>query len=172
MGNWSYTFLVEGQHQQAFLSSWIVSGYWLGLTLGRFILARITERIGISNMGLILGSIGGIVVGVLLIWTLPSTPIAALGFLLVGFSLGPIYPTTVALMPELIPSRFVSSGIGFLVSLSILGIAIFPWLAGILAQVAGIWTLLPFTLVITALMLVFWWVLSHSQRRIPGHESA
>ena len=158
LGNWSYSFLIEGRHQQAFLSSLTVSGYWLGLTLGRFTLSNLAERLGMSNVGLIYGCMAGIIIGVLIIWLLPFEVAAAIGFCFIGFSLGPIYPTTVALMPKLVSNRLVSSAIGFLVSLSILGIAVFPWLAGVLAQSVGIWSLLPYTVVLTVLMLVFWWV--------------
>ena len=159
LGNWSYTFLIEGRHQQALLSSLTVSGYWLGLTLGRFTLSNIAERLGIGNAGLIYGCMAGIVTGVLIIWLLPFEIAAAAGFCFIGFSLGPIYPTTVAMMPDLVSSRLVSSAIGFLVSMSILGIAVFPWLAGILAQSIGIWSLLPYTIALTAAMLVFWWII-------------
>lgn len=165
LGDWSYTFLVEGQRQQELLSSWIVSGYWLGLTLGRFTLARLAERFKVGNQGLISLCIGGIFIGVLLIWLVPFAPVAALGFCFVGFSLGPVYPTTVAYLPQLVPGRFVSSAIGFLVSVSILGIAAFPWLAGILAQHVGIWSLLPYILCIAVLMLLFWWLIAGSTKR-------
>lgn len=158
LGNWSYSFLVEGRHQQALLSSLTVSGYWLGLTLGRFTLSNLAERLGLGNVGLIYGCMAGTIIGVLIIWLFPFESAAAIGFCFIGFSLGPIYPTTVALMPKLVSSRLVSSAIGFLVSLSILGIAVFPWLAGVLAQGVGIWSLLPYTVALTALMLVFWWV--------------
>jgi fucose permease len=168
LGNWSYSFLIEGRHQQAFLSSLTVSGYWLGLTLGRFTLSNLAERLGMGNASLIYGCMAGIIIGVLIIWLLPFEIAAAMGFCFIGFSLGPIYPTTVALMPELVPSRLVSSAIGFLVSLSILGIAVFPWLAGVLAQSAGIWSLLPYTVMLTVLMLVFWWItLRGSTRNLP-----
>jgi fucose permease len=159
LGNWSYSFLVEGRHQKVLLSSLTVSGYWLGLTLGRFTLSNIAERLGIGNVGLIYSCMAGIVIGVLIIWLFPFEVAAAIGFCFIGYSLGPIYPTTVALMPDLVPSRLVSSAIGFLVSMSILGIAVFPWLAGILAQSIGIWSLLPFTIVLTVSMLLFWWII-------------
>ncbi len=159
LGNWSYSFLVEGRHQQVLLSSLTVSGYWLGLTLGRFTLSNIAERLGIGNVGLIYSCMAGIVIGVLIIWLFPFEIADAVGFCFIGYSLGPIYPTTVALMPNLVSSRLVSSAIGFLVSMSILGIAVFPWLAGILAQSVGIWSLLPYTIVLTAAMLVFWWII-------------
>lgn len=159
LGNWTYSFLVEGQHQQVVISSFIVSGYWLGLTLGRFTLSNLAERFGLSDAGLIYSCMLGILVGIGIVWLFPFELFAAIGFCFIGFSLAPIYPTTVALLPKLVPNRVVSSAIGFLVSLSILGLALFPWLAGILAQSIGIWSLLPYVLLLTVLMLVFWWVI-------------
>ncbi|MBA2679668.1 MAG: MFS transporter, partial [Ktedonobacteraceae bacterium] len=98
---------------------------------------------------------------------------AAVGLLLVGYGLGPIYPTVVAIMPGLVPPRMVSSAIGFLVSLSIPGIAIFPWIAGILIQDVGLWTLWPFTLLLTGAMLLFWLPLRRHDREQaePATES-
>jgi fucose permease len=158
LGSWGYSYLVEGQHRQAFISSLIVSGFWFGLMLGRFTLTNIAERLGLGNVSLIYACMAGILLGVLIIWLLPFEFFAAIGFCFIGFSLGPIYPTTVALVPDWVPSRLVPTAIGFLVSLSILGIALFPWLAGILAQYAGIGSLLPYTMVLTALMLLSWWI--------------
>src|SRR5947209_17980697 len=48
LGSWSCSFLVEGQHQPVFLWRLIVSGYWLGLTLGGFMLSSRAERLGPS----------------------------------------------------------------------------------------------------------------------------
>ena len=66
MGTWSYSLLTEERHQDALLSGWAVSGYWLGLTLGRLILGHVGERIG--NKRLIQACLAGVVVGVLLVW--------------------------------------------------------------------------------------------------------
>ncbi len=159
LGNWSYTLLIDWQHQQTWLASWMVSGYWLGLTLGRFTLTRIAERLRITTINLIFICMGGTIFSVLIVWLLPSTLFAALGLLLIGFCLGPIYPTTVAVLPKLVARHLVSSAIALLVSVSILGIAIFPWLAGVLAQGIGIWSLLPYIIVLTALMILSWGIL-------------
>jgi fucose permease len=167
LGTWGYSFLVEGRHQQAWLSSLTVSGYWLGLTLGRFTLSNFAERLGIGNVGLIYSCMAGIVIGVLIIWLFPFEVAASVGFCFIGYSLGPIYPTMVALMPDLVASRLVSSAISFLVSMSILGIAIFPWLAGILAQSISTWSLLPYTIVLTFSMLVSWWIMFRSSTKPP-----
>ena len=159
MGNWSYTLLIDWQHQRTWLASWMVSGYWLGLTLGRFTLARIAERLRITTVNLIYICMGGAILSLLIVWLLPSTLFAALGLLLIGFCLGPIYPTTVAVLPKLVARPLVSSAIALLVSISILGIAIFPWLAGVLAQGIGIWSLLPYVIALTVLMILCWGIL-------------
>ena len=52
IGDWSYTFLLQHRHEAALLAGWIVSGYWLGLTLGRFLLQNLAERAGMSTKGL------------------------------------------------------------------------------------------------------------------------
>ncbi len=155
-GNWSYSFLTAWRHEGTLFAGWVVSGYWLGLTLGRFTQPRILEHFGLGNIALLQLCMLEGVVGILLTWLVPSGIVAALGLLLTGYGLGPIYPTIVALMPNLVPARMVSSAISFLISLSIPGIAVFPWIAGILAQDIGLWTLWPFTLLLVIAMLAFW----------------
>ncbi len=170
MGNWGYSFLVENLHQQTFFASAVVSGYWLGFTLGRFTLSALAERIHLSSVGLVYICIISLLFGLLVVWFLPFGLFPALGFCFIGLSLGPIYPTTVALMPSIVSNRTVASAIGFLVSLSILGIAIFPWFAGLLAQTVGIWSLLPYMALLAVLMLLFWWVTFRKSEKKPEEE--
>lgn len=156
LGNWAFTFLLNIRHLGTVPAGWIVSGFWLGLTLGRFVLQRIAEQLGLNNRDLMYACMAGIVIGVILIWLVPDGIAAGIGFCFIGFSLGPIYPLTVALTPQLVPERLAPSTIGFLVSLSIIGLAIFPWIAGILAQDTSFLSLLPYTLGLIVLMLCFW----------------
>jgi fucose permease len=169
LGNWAFTFLLDIRHEGTVMAGWIVSGFWLGLTLGRFVLQRIAERLGMSNRDLMYACMVGIVIGVMLIWFVSSSIAAAIGFCFIGFSLGPIYPLTVALTPQLVPPRLAPSAIGFLVSLSILGLALFPWIAGILAQSTSFLSLLPYTLGLVVLMLCFWLPLVRLAPKI-GHR--
>jgi fucose permease len=158
LGNWSFSLLTEERHGDLLLSGGIVSGYWFGLTLGRVVLAHTGERIG--NRRLIELCLCGVALGLALIWFVPFQPVSAAGLLLVGFCLGPIFPTVIALMPGLVPSRLVPSAIGFLASLSAVGGSLCPWLAGNLAERLGLWTLLPFVIVLTGCMFCLWLGLS------------
>ena len=168
LGSWGYTFLLENRHESDLLAGGIVSGYWLGLTLGRFILNNIAGRLRLGLSRLMYTCMGGIVLGILMIWLIPGVVASAVAFCLTGFSLGPIYPSTVALVPDIVPSRMVSSAIGFLVGLSILGVALFPWIAGTLAQYTGIWSLLPYSVGLTVIMLALWWTIRRRSQGFPA----
>jgi fucose permease len=162
LGNWSFSFLTEERHGSTLLSGWSVSGYWLGLTLGRLTLPLLARKIG--NKRLIQGCLAGVLAGVLLVWVAPNEAVAALGLALTGYCLGPIFPTTIALMSDLVEARLLPSAIGFIASLASLGGALFPWLAGNLAQQVGLWTLLPYAMLLACVLLCIWLALSARPR--------
>ncbi len=166
LGSWSYSFLTEERHGAPLLMGWAVSGYWLGLTLGRLTLARVALNLGEKRM--IQVCIFGVIAGVLLIWLVPLNGLSAFGLCLTGYCLGPIFPTTIALMSRLVPARILPSAIGFLASLGSMGAALFPWIAGNLAQFIGLWVLLPYVILLTLIMLCLWMLL---QAR-PGNKPA
>jgi fucose permease len=154
--NWGYTYLVENRALLPLAAGWVVSGFGIGLTVGRFLIQPLAERKGVGVATLMYVLIGGAILSLLLSWLMPSGLLAGVGFCLLGLSLAPIYPLTVALVPRLVPERLVPSAIGVLVSVSISGLSVLPWLAGVLAQFQGIWTLMPYLLVLTLIMLAFW----------------
>jgi fucose permease len=154
VGSWSYSFLTEERHASILLAGWMVSGYWIGLTLGRLTLARVALRVG--SVRLIQGCLVGVVVGVLLVWLLPFYAVSAVGLGLIGFSFGPIYPTTIALISNKVSSRILPSAIGFMVSLGSVGAAVCPWLAGMLAEHVGLLSLMPYVIILTAVMVCLW----------------
>jgi fucose permease len=157
IGNWSYSLLTEARQGVPFISGWIVSGYWLGLTLGRLLLGSVSRRIGDKRM--IQLCLFGVIVGLLIVWSFPLAVLSAIGLFITGFSLGPIFPTTIAVMSRILPSRILASAIGFLVSLGSMGAALFPWIMGNLAQHIGLWSLMPFCILIALIQLVLWLVL-------------
>ncbi|TMD63025.1 MAG: MFS transporter [Chloroflexi bacterium] len=157
VGSWTYSFLTEERRVPILLAGWMVSGYWIGLTLGRLTLARVTLWIGSER--LIQGCLVGVVIAVLFVWLLPVYAVSAVGLGLMGFSFGPIYPTTIALISNKVSSRILPSVIGFIVSLGSIGAAICPWLAGMLAERIGLWSLMPYVIILTAAMVLLWKVL-------------
>lgn len=163
LGNWGYSFMTLYRLEPALFSAWIVSGYWSGLTLGRLTLANLAPRLGIRR--LITLCLAGVALGLLLVWFLPGIWGVACGFCITGFCLGPLFPTTIALMPQIVPARLLPTSIGLLASLGSAGAAFFPALAGASIQHIGFWTLLPIALILTGLMLITWLLLQRAPAR-------
>ena len=166
LGTWSYTFLLEERHGAELLSAWSISGYWLGLTVGRVVLGHFSRRLG--DRRLIQLCLGGVVTGVLILWLVPNALAAALSLWLIGFSLGPIFPTVIALISGMVPPRLQPSAVGFVASAASMGAAFFPMVVGNIAERAGVWTLMPYTILLTVTMLVLWPLLSRHGAYAPN----
>ena len=166
LGTWSYSFLIEVRHGIELFSAWSISGYWLGLTLGRLVMGRIGEKLG--NRRLVELCLGGVVAGVLILWLIPSDITSAIGLLIIGFSLGPIFPTMIAIISDVLPSRVQASAIGFVAAGGSMGAAFFPLIIGNLAQAFGVWILMPYAIVLTVVMLGLWFVLSRRNQLVKA----
>ncbi len=158
MGNWGYSFLTLARSGPLLFSAWVISGYWCGLTLGRLTLANLATRLGMRR--LITLCLTGVMLGLLLVWSIPGFWGAAPGLCLVGFSLGPLYPTTIAFAAQIVSPRQLPGAVGFLACLGSVGASFFPWLAGTTLQHLGFWFLLPFALLLTVGMVGMWSMLA------------
>jgi fucose permease len=158
VGNWGYTYLVEERSVSGLLAGYTASGYWLGLTAGRFLMSSVTARLRLTQAGLMYACMVGTAVAGGLAWAAPGTAgLASAAFVLLGFFLGPVFPTMMAVTPRLAPERLVPTAIGVLSAGGLIGGSLFPWLAGTLLQVVGAWTLLPFAILLALAQLVLWW---------------
>jgi fucose permease len=90
-------------------------------------------------------------------WKLsPVAVLASVALLLLGFFLGPVFPTTMALVPRLAPARLAATAIGVMNAAAVVGGSALPWLAGALAQGGGIGVLLPFTVMLALAQFAGW----------------
>jgi fucose permease len=156
VGNWGFSMLVGGRGMTALLAGYIVSGFWLGLTLGRFLIGPFAARVGATTVGVTFTCLSATVGVSLLVWLLPGGAATSAGLVLLGFCLGPIFPSTMALAPNLTEARLVSTAIGVANGVSVVGGAVLPWLAGTMVQVSGARTLLPFVFALALLQLGVW----------------
>jgi fucose permease len=63
-GNWGFSFLVDGRGQPQLLAGYAVSGYWLGLTVGRFVISRAASRVGLGEVAMTYTCLAGIVAAI------------------------------------------------------------------------------------------------------------
>lgn len=156
VGNWAYSYLVEVRSSSELVAGYTVSGYWLGLTLGRFLISPIATRLRLTQIGLVYACLAGVTAAATLTWLVWLPGAASAGLVLLGFFLGPIFPTTMAVAPQLTVARLVPTAIGVMNAGSLVGGAALPWLAGAVAQGIGAWTLLPFAAALGLLQLIVW----------------
>jgi fucose permease len=155
-GNWGFSYLVQTRSLPASLASYTVSGYWLGLTLGRFLISPIAVRLGATPARMMYACLAGVMAAAALAWLSPSAGLAAVALGLLGFFLGPVFPTTMASVPQLTRPRLVPTAMGVLNASSVIGGAVLPWLVGTIAQSEGMRVLLPFVLVLGLGQFVVW----------------
>jgi fucose permease len=156
VGAWAFSYLVQARALSGSLAGYSVSGYWLGLTLGRFVIGPVAARIGASTAGMMYACLAGVTAAAALAWLAPAAVLASAALVLLGFFLGPIFPTTMAVAPRLTQARLVPTAIGVMNAGSVVGGAALPWLAGAITQNAGIRMLLPFAMTLAVLQFAMW----------------
>ncbi len=167
VGNWAFTFLMAERDTSDQLAGYILSGYWLGLTVGRFVISPLAARAGLTPSGMTFVCSYGVIAAALLTWIVPGIPMAAVSLVLFGFFLGPLFPTTMAIAPQLASPSLLPTTIGLLNGVSVIGGAVFPWLAGAIAESVGVWTLPPYALALAVLQLVIWWLVTARLAPVP-----
>jgi fucose permease len=156
VGNWGFSYLVQGRGLARLTAGYAVSGYWLGLTVGRFLISPLAARLGASTARMIYACMLGVIAAALLVWLAPGEGAAIAALALLGFFLGPIFPTSMAIVPQLTEADLAPTAIGIMNAGAVIGGSALPWLAGVITQSAGTWTLLPFAVTLGVLELAAW----------------
>ena len=149
VGNWAYSVQHISRNTPTLIAGYSVSGYWLGLTLGRFISGRFVKLFGANrtlNYSLILLSLS------LIAWCLLPNQLISLP--LIGIALAPIFPLTIWLTPQRIPAAIVPAAIGFITSSASLGAAAIPSIAGFFASRFGLEIIPVLMIPLAGVMLV------------------
>ncbi|KAI4207142.1 MAG: hypothetical protein LQ346_000720 [Caloplaca aetnensis] len=111
LGGWVVNFMIRVRHGEPFSSGMTATGFWLGITVGRvvlgFITPRIGERVAVSVYLVISVSLE------LIFWLVPQFIVSAVAVSLLGFFIGPIFPSTVIAVTKLLPSEMHVAAIGF-----------------------------------------------------------
>jgi fucose permease len=168
VGNWGFSYLVQARGLGRALAGYSVSGFWLGLTAGRFLISPVASRVGLSAGGMMYACLAGIIATAALGWLSPAAAATSAALVALGFFLGPVFPTTMAIAPRLTTPELAPTAIGVLNAGSAIGGAGLPWVAGAIAQATGIWTLMPYTVALAVVQVVVWRPLAARIRVTPA----
>ena len=137
-----------------------------GLMLGRLISGFISNRLG--DRLLIRLGIAVELLGILLVF-LPakSTAVPAVGFVVIGTGMGPVYPSIQHMVPTNFPARYSAAVIGLQMASAYIGSTFMPMVFGHLQQEVGI-RVMPAYLLLFALMNIG--LLELAYRRLAGRS--
>ncbi|KAK5806315.1 hypothetical protein VI817_000573 [Penicillium citrinum] len=154
IGGWIVVFMTNIRHGSAFASGMTETGFWLGITVGRFVLGFVSPRIG-EKLAITIYILCAIALE-LIFWLVPEFIVSAVAVSLVGFFLGTIFPGVVVVGTRLLPKNLHVAAIGFAAAFSMGGGAVFPFMIGAIAQAKGVSVLQPVLLAMLAVSLGIW----------------
>ncbi|KAI1106974.1 MFS general substrate transporter [Jackrogersella minutella] len=163
ISGWVISFLIAARNGDPTSVGYVTSGFWAGITLGRFALSPIGARIGEKLFVYII--VIGAAVFQLLVWLVPNIIGEAVSLAIVGLLLGPVYPCAAAVFTRNLSRREQVSGMGIISAFGSSGGAVAPFTTGLLAQAVGTFVLHPIAIALFAAMLVCWYAQPDIRKR-------
>lgn len=156
-GGWIVSFLLKERNANPNTVGYVASGFWGGLALGRICLGQASPYIGIKReKHLVHVYIGIAVLMTVLVWKVPSFVGNAFCTAVIGFVLGPIFPTSLSLATKLLPTEIHMTAFATMSSFASIGSALYPFITGALANAKGVAVLQPMMLAILSVMAGLW----------------
>jgi fucose permease len=156
--------LLENRNVNKENIGYVASGFWGGVTLGRFILApALPALFGVRRSVIIL--VLTLIVLNIVTWQVPNVYVAGVTISLTGFGIGPIYPMMVGLMTRILPRkiRFCALTLGTAFGSS--GGSAIPFAVGMASEFVGTYILFPIVLVCLVGVLLSWLGQPHIERK-------
>ncbi|MPR35901.1 MFS transporter [Salmonirosea aquatica] len=133
-GLWGASYLVLVRQYEPEKAATLVSTYFIGITLGRFVAGFLTARL--TNQQLVYLGQGLILLGVLFLF-LPVNATVWPGFFLVGLGCAPIFPSLLHETPRNFGEKHSQAIMGLQMASAYVGITLMPLLFGKLASYLG-----------------------------------
>lgn len=142
------------------------SGYWAGMAVGRLILGFATDKIGVRR-ATCLYFICALGIEVLFA-VLSSAALSVALMTLLGFVMGPLFPSGVVVLTRMLPGELHVSAVSFVASLGQVGGAFLPFAIGAVVQGLGIGVFRYAIFIQTFLALLVWFAFARlRQTKIP-----
>ena len=164
-GLWGASYLVFVRQLDADAAAWLVSVYYMGITLGRFVSGLAAGWL--SNRQLVYVGQAVIALGILVL-LLPYDRLPLVGFMAIGLGCAPIFPALLHETPRNFGEKYAQAAMGMQMASAYIGITLMPLLFGKAATYLGYSSLLGFI----ALMLVLQIAMTFNLNKSVGSAAA
>ncbi|MCY3779083.1 MAG: MFS transporter [Chloroflexi bacterium] len=145
-GQFANSFLIEARSIEPKVAGAWVSAYWASLTLSRFFTGFIITRI--SNGIYLRINMVCVMLGAALLWADLRQLASLLGLAMIGFAIAPFAPLMASDTPGRVGNSHTANAMGIQFTGASLGMALLPWLGGVLAENFGLEVIPQFVFII------------------------
>lgn len=163
ISGWVISFLIATRNGDPSSIGYVTSGFWAGITIGRFVLSPLGARVGEKLFVYLL--IAGAAVFQLLVWLVPNIIAESVSLAIVGLLLGPVYPCSTVVFARNLSSGQQVSGLSLISAFGTSGGAFAPFTTGLLAQAFGTFVLHPIAIGLFGVMAISWFGQPDSRKR-------
>ena len=154
ISGWVVSFMLRERHASDYIAGLSSSGYWIGMAVGRLILGFATDKMGVRR-ATVFYFLCAIVLEALFA-AFSSLPASVILMNMLGFVMGPLFPSGVVVLTRLLPAELHVAAVSFVASLGQVGGAFLPFAIGAVVQGLGIGFFRFAILVETMLALLVW----------------
>lgn len=163
VGQWSFTLLTESRGVRADMAGVLAGSYYAAIGLGRVLTGVIAARFGLDRI-LRISMLVALAGATLFALGMP-VGISNLGLTLVGLGLAPVFPCLMSMTPHRLGAANSTHAVGFQVSAGMVGAALVPGLAGLLAEAWGLEFVARFAVLLAILLFGTHELLVYAVRR-------
>jgi fucose permease len=131
------------------------------MAVGRFALGTVADRIGVAKAALVY--INCAIALEVLFALIPLPVVSVITMTLLGFFMGPLFPSGIVVLTRLLPKQLHVAAVSFVASVGQVGAALLPFAIGAVVDVSGIGIFRFAIIAFTVLTLVLWMLFSRLQ---------
>jgi fucose permease len=161
---WGFSLLTVERGLSDTAAGLAVTGYYAALTGARLLLGVIGHRI--DPVAMVRGGTFVALAGASLVWWAPAAWAGAVGLVVLGMGIGPLFPLGMSLTPQRVGAAATPKVVGYQLVAANVGAAAYPAAIGLAVDRIGLVSVGP-AVVIAAVALV---LVSEALRRLPATE--
>lgn len=174
ISGWIVSFMLRSRSATPYLAGLSSSGFWAGMAVGRLVLGPLTDKIGVRKATALYFAFA-IFIEVLFA-LFPSAVVSVVLMVLLGFLMGPLFPSGVIVLTQLLPKELHIAAVSFVASLGQVGGALLPFAIGAVVEGLGIGVFKFAILTQSILALLLWFIFARLRpaasvsQRVSEHE--
>jgi fucose permease len=136
ISGWIVSFLTRARGASTEAAALSLSGFWTGMAIGRLSLGVVTDYLGVARATTMYLSTA--ITLEILLAVFSSVKVSITLATVLGFIMGPLFPSGIVLLTSLLPKETHIAAVSFVASIGQIGGALLPFVIGATVQGLGI----------------------------------